>query len=80
MLFPKFLPEISEIASALPLPWTPPMPAARHPAVPALAPHKVPFEARQLRQMNWIITGVTAFAATVAVLLVAISAVMLAMG
>jgi hypothetical protein len=56
------------------------MPAARLPAIPALARREVPFQARQLRLTNWIITGVTALAATVAVLLVAISAVMLAMG
>jgi hypothetical protein len=56
------------------------MPAARLPAIPELGRREVPFQARQLRLTNWIITGVTALAATVAVLLVAISAVLLAMG
>jgi len=56
------------------------MPAARLPAIPTAARHEAPFRARELRLMNAIITGVTAIATTVAVLLVAISAVMLAMG
>jgi hypothetical protein len=56
------------------------MPAARLPAIPPLARREGIFRARQLRLMNGMITGVTAVAAAVAVLLVAISAVMLAMG
>jgi hypothetical protein len=56
------------------------MPAARLPAIPAVARHEAPFRARQLRLMNVIVTSVTAVATAVAVLLVAISAVMLAMG